>query len=239
MFPYVISESHPDYKRPWLEQTFGVVKEEDIDTFFLNEICTFILDRIDINSLECENDVETFFDNYYDEYYMGNPPWDAQIFKNGEWENVTLLYETIWEHIQLIKSQDQETIEEQDDHFEVVTLDWEITDNELEIKAQMEEYIKSELDEEDLEIMDTMNETEKIIYILHKCMFNISSDKYKQNRELFHNFFNLFVKLIEKDISITTEELAKNHNEDDSLKLKYLTTIYSDWIKYKHIFTNS
>ncbi len=35
MIPYVISEAHPDYKRPSLDQDFGVVKEEEMDTYFL------------------------------------------------------------------------------------------------------------------------------------------------------------------------------------------------------------
>ena len=30
MIPYVISEAHPDYKTPYLDQDFGVVKEEEI-----------------------------------------------------------------------------------------------------------------------------------------------------------------------------------------------------------------
>lgn len=44
MIPYIILEAHPDYKRsllnktPWVSQDFGVVKEEEIQTYFLDKI---------------------------------------------------------------------------------------------------------------------------------------------------------------------------------------------------------
>jgi len=106
MIPYVISEAHPDYKRPFVSQEFGVVKEEEIDTFFLKKICDFVLEHADIHYLNCCNDVEDFFETYYSEFYMGNSPWDARVFKNGEWDHVIILNETIWEQIQLMKLDD-------------------------------------------------------------------------------------------------------------------------------------
>ena len=121
MIPYVISEAHPDYKTPSLEQEFGLVNEEEIQTCFLDRICNFILDRTDEDDIKCQYDVEKFFDNFYDEYYMRNSPWEAVVFINGEWENMTPSNEKIWEHIQLLKLQEKEEQEKQENQQEQKT----------------------------------------------------------------------------------------------------------------------
>jgi hypothetical protein len=67
-------------------------------------------------------------------------------------------------------------------------------------------------------------------------MLNISSDKYKQNRELFHKFLNIILRFIEKDIDITTEKMEKNHDEQLSLNLNSLMNLYGSMLCYKKIF---
>ena len=103
MIPYVISEAHPDYRSPYLKQDFGIVKESEMKTYFLDNICNFILQiTSEINS---SLDVEIFFQSFYaDSCCMFNSPWDAMVFRNNEWENANPSYESIWEHIKLLKT---------------------------------------------------------------------------------------------------------------------------------------
>jgi len=107
MIPYVISEAYPDHKRPSLFQDFGVVKEGKMQAYFLDKVCEFILERTDIDSLKCCQNIESFFYNYYDEDYMDNVPWQAVVFINGEWENMTPSIDSIWEYIQILKMQEE------------------------------------------------------------------------------------------------------------------------------------
>jgi len=111
--PYVISEAHPDYKRPCLFERFGVVDEMMIEIFFVEKVTEFIYDRIDSDNVQSEDDITRFWENYYDEYYMDNTPWEARIFINGEWENVCPTDIQIFECLQrMIKDEnDEETIE--------------------------------------------------------------------------------------------------------------------------------
>ena len=87
--PYVISEAHPDYKRPYLFDNFGSIDENIIDTFFVETVSEFILDRKDINTISSITDIEDFWNYYYQEYYMENAPWTAMIFINGNWKSIT------------------------------------------------------------------------------------------------------------------------------------------------------
>jgi hypothetical protein len=140
MRPYVISEAHPDYKRPWVFQDFGVVEEEEMQTYFLDKICNFILERVDIDSLEYHSDVVNFFDTYFCEHYMGNFPWEAMVFIDGEWESMTPSNKQIWKHIQHIKSQEKEEEKEEDEDTEDETEYGE----ETEYESEEEEKIKTE-----------------------------------------------------------------------------------------------
>jgi hypothetical protein len=117
-------------------------------------------------------------------------------------------------------------------------LDWDFTDEEQEIHEKMKAYVESELEKSDLEIMSKMNKNEQIIYVLSKCILNISSDKYKENRELFYKFLNIVLRITEKDISVTTEEMEKNHDEKLSLKLSNLINVYGSLLAYKTIFNS-
>ncbi len=238
--PYVISEAHPDYKRPYLLQDFGTVDENLIDTFFVEKAAEFIYDRTNNDDIESVDDITTFWDNYFDEYYMDNSPWDAVIFINGEWKNAAPSNIEVFECLKRMKTADknEEDKEDNKEDSEEELLNFELTDEEQEIQEKMREYMESELEKPDLELMSKMNQTEQIIYVLNKCMLNISSDKYKQNRELFYKFLNIILRFTEKDIALTTEEMEKNHDEKISLKLNYLMNIYGSLLEYKTIFNN-
>ena len=102
--PYVISEAHPDYKIPWLDQQFGTIDQDLKDTFFVEKAAEFIFDRIDSEDIESVDDIQKFWNNFYDDSYMNNAVWDARIFINGKWKNVCPTNIEIFECIQRIKS---------------------------------------------------------------------------------------------------------------------------------------
>jgi len=247
--PYVISEAHPDYKRPFLLQDFGTIVENLLDTFFVEKAAEFIYDRTGDNDIETVDDIKNFWKNYFDEYYMDNSPWDAVIFINGKWKYVAPSNIEVFECLKRMKTVDkneeneeedkenknEEDYEDDEDYFTKI----ELTDEERDIHEQMREYIQKELDKPDLEIMSKMNQAEQTIYVLNKCMLNISSYKYKENRELFYKFLTTILRITEEDISLTTEEMEKNHDEKTSLKLSYLMNIYGSLLEYKTIFNMS
>lgn len=240
--PYVISEAHPDYKRPCLAQHFGTIEEQLIGTFFVEKAAEFIYERTDMDDHQTVDDIVNFWDNYFDECYMDNSPWDARIFINGEWKNVCPSNIEIFECLNRMrtaeKNEEDKEEESEESNCEEEFLDWELTDEEQEIQEKMKEYMESELEKTDLELMSKMNQTEQIIYVLNKCMLNISSNKYKENRELFYKFLNIILRFTERDIAVTTEEMEKNHDENLSLKLSYLMNVYGSLLEYKTIFNN-
>jgi len=237
MIPYVISEAHPDYKRPSLDQDFGLVKEEEMDTYFLQKICDFILERIDINDLKCEYDIENFFENFYDEYFMSNSPWEAVIFRNGEWENMTPSFDKIWEHIKLLKL-DEEKVQyhETEEKFEE---DEEInlTETDKEILVKLNDFFKELLNEmpltpELIENFKNMNQYQQFTFLFN----NVTPKKYSENKELFHKFLNISIKLMKKDIENISEKLESKHDDELSEQLEQLLYVLSNAILVKQTF---
>ena len=102
--PYVISVAFPDYKRPWLSQEFGVVDEKSIDTFFVEKVSEFIVDRFDMDEIQKVEDIQHFWDSYYDDFYMANKPWQATIFIEGKWRCANPSNEVVFHYIQGIKN---------------------------------------------------------------------------------------------------------------------------------------
>ena len=51
----------------------------ELHEYLVNEIVEFILDRADINTIE---DIENFWDHYFDEHYMSNSVWEAKAVIN-------------------------------------------------------------------------------------------------------------------------------------------------------------
>jgi hypothetical protein len=248
--PYVILEAYPDYKRPYISKDFGVIDENEKDTYFIEKAARFIFDMCDsetINNFNSVNDIDNFFNNYFDEYFMQNDPWSATIFINNSWESVIPTNAEIFECFNRLKTEyendqeneeEEENDEEEDDQDEEKDINSELSDEETKIVILMREFIESELDKSDLEKMSKMNKTEQTIYVLTKCMLNISSDKYKENRELFNHFFTIQLKLIEKEIAVKTEEMKQNHDEKISSELSYLIDVYSSLLDYKTIYDN-
>ena len=42
--PFVISEAYPDYKRPCLNQMFGVCFNHEVSSYFINKAAEFIFE---------------------------------------------------------------------------------------------------------------------------------------------------------------------------------------------------
>jgi hypothetical protein len=235
MIPYVISEANPDYKRPYLYQDFGVVKEDAMQGYFLDKVCEFILERTDIDSLKCFQNIEAFFNNYYCEDYMDNVPWQAVVFRNGEWENMTPSIESIWEYIQILKLEVEEEYKEEceedpEEYEERLNLD----EDEKETMTKLREYFQELVDDDQLihKAFQEMNQIEQLTFLFSK----ITPEKYEANKKMFHNFINLCVKMIERDIKIITSKLEIEHNETLSDQLKQVMIVYSNAIQIKSTF---
>ena len=243
--PYVISEAHPDYKRPYLLQDFGVVDEKLIDTFFVEKVVEFIYDRNgeDIKSVD---DISNFWYNYFDEYYMDNSPWDALIFINGEWKNVTPTDIEIFECFQRMKKEQEQLeqeqleleLEEEEEDKNEEGIAFELTDEEEILQKNMKNFLETELEKSDFEAMTKMNKNEQMIFIMNKCLLNISSEKYKSNRELLHGFLNMILKYTQQEISGLTEKMIENHSDKTSEYLGHLMNVYASLLEYNTIFNN-
>lgn len=258
MIPYVISVAHPDYKRPYLNQDFGVVKEEEIDTYFLHKVCEFILDRSGDDDLNLQS-INDFFDNYFEEYFMMNAPWSAIVFRNGEWENVTPSYEKIWQHIQLLKLQENE------DKKEEVQKQKKQKEQNKKQKKQNKKQKKQEQDEEQeklnlteddketlkeltyffgkmstglslssyaIEKFEKMNQYQQLTFLFN----NITPEKFSENKEPFYKFINISIKIVQKDIEDITKKLKINHDDKLSEHLQQLMVVYSNAILFKQLF---
>lgn len=233
--PYVISEAVSYYN-----QELGSINEKIKDTFFVEKKAKFIYVRrssCDIVSVNC---IKKIWENLNNNSYLGNPPWKANIFINGEWVSVTPSDIEIFEYIQRIKSGLNNDKEEINDNSEDVEEygDYEFTEEETNIQYEMKQYMESELDNSDLEMLSSINDIEQIIYMLNKCIKNIFSEKYKSKKELFYKFFNIISKYTEKDINETNEKMKNNNDEKLRLKMDNLMNLYSSILEYKNIYNN-
>jgi hypothetical protein len=96
LIPYVIMESYPDYKRPHILPIFGMSPQDKLDDVLLKKLVDFVYDRIDIENLNSVEDIEYFWENYYNECYMDNTPWEATAIIDGVWENVNPSNESLF-----------------------------------------------------------------------------------------------------------------------------------------------
>lgn len=101
--PYVISTAHPDDKRPFLEQEFGICQDKDIKEFFINKCSNFILEMTSKKNINNHDDIDKFFKNYFNEYFMYNKPWEANVFIDGKWTKIIPSYQDLFNKIHKIK----------------------------------------------------------------------------------------------------------------------------------------
>lgn len=251
MIPYVISEAYPDYKRPSVEHDFGVVEEQEMETYFLDKISNFVLDRTGDDDLNLQS-INDFFDNYFEEYFMMNAPWSAMIFRNGEWENVTPSNDKILGHIKLLKLQEQEDIQQEDidkketqennekeENNENNEKECDILDEKdklilTNIKFFFEKMLEEKpLTPEQIENLQKMNQIEQL-----SSLFNIylTIENYKENEHLFKDFLNICLKFLQKDIELITKKMENEESDELSIRLKNALEVYSSTILIKQSF---
>lgn len=240
LIPYVISSSYPDYKRPHLSQDFGTIDETQIGTFFIEQVSQFILDRFDIDEINELEDIEHFWNSYYDEYYMDNEPWQAMIFIEGEWRCVNPPNELIFHYIQGVKAGEINKEEALEDDYEP-DFNWEHTPEEKIVQEKMKEFLEKEIvSESDLKEMSTMNQHEQLLFVFNKLATTpLTNEKYKEYRELLNGFCNLVLRYVEYDIKKTTGELQVIHDQKNADRLSYLTAMYANIMVYKSIYNES
>lgn len=236
MIPYVISEALPDNKRPCMCQDYGVIQEDELQEYFLDKVAVFILERTDADSLKCCQNIENFFYHYYDEDYMDNVPWQVVCFINGKWQNMTPTIESIWEYIQMLKVE-AEKGEEDDQEQEDGLLDEDqlnLNEDEKSTMTKLREYFEKLVEDDSLIRKDfqEMNQIEQLTFLFSK----ITPEKYQADKKMFHDFINLCIKMIQKDIELITSKLETGHNEILSEQLKQIMIVYSNAVQIKSSF---
>ena len=236
--PFVISEAYPDYKRPFVNQIFGTCYRNEISYYFIEKASDFIFERVASSSLNDVIDIKNFWFNYYDEYYMDNTPWEATIFMDGKWLNVTPSDEEIFERIIKLKIWEEEDVErdcdkqvelsEEEKKYEL----YKLTQDEISVINQMREYFEHE----GFHVLDEQNKSEEIVRLINEFIIKKKNQEFKENRTLFASFTNTLIKCIEKDIEKITSDLEIIHNEENSKKLHDIMRVYTSLLDYKNYF---
>jgi len=239
MIPYVISIAYPSNKMPYLHQNFGVIQNENLKTFLLDEVCSFLDEKTEEGELTSEISIVNFFNDYYkySELIMDNLPWSAKIFYNNEWIDATPTSDEIWQHIQLPKNIN-EINDVINDKINDKNLN-EINDDDNEILSDMTKYFK-ELFNQELDInineLNNLTDTERLMLLLSKTIKFTTLEKYNENKDLFRKFFNLCFKCIHRDVNDITNNLENEYDNTSSEKLRELMELYSNMVEYKSFF---
>ncbi len=141
LIPYVIISAHPDYKRPYILPQFGMISEDKLKDYLLEQLVEFVYERIDIENLKNVDDIDNFWKHFYDDCYMDNSPWEATAIIDGIWENVSPSNEELFNA--LIKEKDKCYIssDEDDDEKSIETVESIVIEdegNELRSELAME-----------------------------------------------------------------------------------------------------
>ena len=237
--PFIISSAHPDFKRPFLLQDFGTCYRNEISYYFIEKAAEFVFERVSPDSLNEVNDITNFWASYYDEYYMDNIPWEATVFMDRKWLNVTPSDDEIFERINKLKIWEEEDDtrdydkqaklsdeEEKNDEF------YKLTQDEISVINQMQEYFQHE----EFHVLDEQNKSEEIVRLINKFIIKTKNQEFKENKTLFVSFTNKLIKCIEKDIEKITSELEIIHNEENSKKLHDIMRVYASLLTYKDYF---
>jgi hypothetical protein len=107
LIPFVILSAHPDYKRPYVLPFFGMIEEDKLKDTILEKLVDFVYDRIDMDHVNSVKDVEKFWEEFYSDSYMDNPPWEANAIINGVWEEVDITNIELFEALVEEKKKDR------------------------------------------------------------------------------------------------------------------------------------
>lgn len=119
VIPYIIAWAYPDYKRPSIIHNYGMIEQNKLKEFIINDILSFLDGRIDyIDTMDDLRDYLSY--RFYEDYdlYMDNPPWEGSIVINGQWLNIDIPYEEIFAAILEQKRRDKEYDKEEYDKEE-------------------------------------------------------------------------------------------------------------------------
>ncbi|MFY7730497.1 MAG: hypothetical protein ACOVRN_13335 [Flavobacterium sp.] len=236
--PYVIMEAEPDWKRPSILHHFGSVAEDEVNTFLLARLCDFILERIDIDQLTCEVDIDRFFETYYDECYMDNPPWDVKVFRGGEWMSAYPTHAAVWEHIQLVKHAEEQE-EEQDEDGEQEQEETQCatmlgsTDGDYS-KEEIDACLETMLKDQPVcrELVDSMTIHQRMVFIFQK-MSLFTPDEFVKYKDLVIRCINTVLPHLKEAIDLMTSKLTVQYTEDDDENLKSLIQRYTNIMELK------
>ena len=170
---------------------------------------------------------------------MDNIPWEATVFMDRKWLNVTPSDDEIFERINKLKIWEEEDDtrdydkqaklsdeEEKNDEF------YKLTQDEISVINQMQEYFEHE----EFHVLDEQNKSEEIVRLINKFIIKTKNQEFKENKTLFVSFTNKLIKCIEKDIEKITSELEIIHNEENSKKLHDIMRVYASLLTYKDYF---
>jgi hypothetical protein len=238
--PFVISEAYPDYKRPCLNQIFGACFNHEVSSYFINKAAEFIFERSDYDAINDIKDITNFWAQFYDEYYMDNHPWEANVFIDDKWVNVTPSDEEIFERIQQLKQWESEDVERDCNRLAELSDDeekndetfYQLSNEDKLVINKMREYFEKD----GFNFFGEKNKTEEIINTLNKLVLQEKTQEFQENKEVFSSFTNILLKYIEKDIEKITSEMEIIHTAENSKKLTQIMDVYGSLLEYKNHF---
>lgn len=234
--PFVISEAYPDYKRPCLNQMFGACFNHEVSSYFINKAAEFIFERSHPDTVNTIEGIKNFWEQFYSDYYMDNHPWEANIFIDGKWVNVTPTDDEILERIQKLKQWEEEDVERdcnrQAELSEEEEKVYPLSDEDKLVIDKMREYFEKE----GFDVLDKKNKTEEIFNTLNKFVLQEKTQEFQENKEIFLSFTNTLLRCIEKDIEKITSEMEIIHTEENSKKLSQIMDVYGSLLEYKNHF---
>lgn len=230
--PFIILESCPDYKAPYINKISGSCFEKEISYYFVNKVCEFIFHRINYININTVKDITDFWNSYYDDYevHVVNPPWEASIFMHNNWKNITPSDDEIFERIVKLKIWEKEEIkdelDEQDELTEEEKNDLYEKEDDL-IINKIKEFIEADTDQSE------EDKAESIISIINQLITNTHNEKNNEKTEELQDFFKIIESGVEKDIEQITKDLEIQHTDENSQKLAHNIEKYGNLLECK------
>lgn len=221
--PYVISTAYPDYKTPYLHQEFGICQIVNVRKLLIDKCVEFILEMMSYKyeKIQTVNDVQFFFNNYYEECYMDNYPWEAVIFADGEWCHIIPSDQELFDRIQILKKKELENNKSEiDDDNNVNDDDDNDYDDDLHVSEEDKEFFKNfygKLKEasnykDDDETLSIELKQKKFI----KHIQTVLNEKFvENNKEISKQFIEKTANYLDKEIEVKSLELEEKINSDD------------------------
>lgn len=89
VIPYIVETAHPDYKRPCVSVNKSHTTREtlidDLNEAYFHALVDELYYDCEYHGEFTQENLDKFFDNYYDENYMDNSPVSVSYFMDGEW----------------------------------------------------------------------------------------------------------------------------------------------------------